>query len=135
MLAKIGLHCGKCSRAFKGMDWFISHDTISHGFSRQLINGVVNKWQFLFVFDDILRNFPVFSLNKTLCILEVIQKIFVDITNLDGKIALFNFQKDANSSQWFDIDNCVLHHLPFIKRKKNFITIILHLRKYKSEFQ
>ena len=28
-----------------------------------------------------------------------------------------------------------LHHLPLIKRKKNFITMILHLRKYKSEFQ
>ena len=75
MLAKIRLHCGKCSRAFKGMDCFISHDSISYGFSRQLINGVVNKWQFLFVFDDILRTFPVFSPNKTLCTLELIQKI------------------------------------------------------------
>ncbi len=28
-----------------------------------------------------------------------------------------------------------LHHLPFIKRKKNFIKIFLHLRKYKSDFQ
>ena len=63
----------------------------SHGFSGQLIRDVVSKCTDIFTVEDVLDNFPVFSVGDALQILEIMQEIFLDIPNLEEMLALFSF--------------------------------------------
>ena len=80
-------------------------DSTSHGFSRQLIDDVVKNCDCIFTVEDILSNFPVFSVGNALRILEVIQGLFQDIPNLEETLALFYFETNVDSSTWFKIED------------------------------
>ncbi len=53
--------------------------TLSHGFSVELIQDVVERCNEIFSVDDIISSFPVFALAHAIRILEVFQEIFDDI--------------------------------------------------------
>lgn len=56
----------------------------AHGFSLDLVDKLTENCHKLFTVNDILMNFPVFSVRHALKILEVIQDIFGDIDQLAG---------------------------------------------------
>ena len=74
----------------------------SHGFSEQLISDMVSKCSDIFTIEDVLSNFPVFSVGAALHILEILQEIFLDIPNLEKMLALFSFSLDFSllGSTW-----------------------------------
>ena len=51
-------------------------ESVSHGFSTQLIVDVVKNCHGIFTIEDILTNFPVFSVGNAIRVLEVIQELF-----------------------------------------------------------
>ena len=53
-------------------------ESLSHGFSMQLIEDITNNWETIFTVQDLTVNFPVFSVSNSLRILEVIQEVFMD---------------------------------------------------------
>ena len=57
--------------------------TLSHGFSVELIQDLVERCSEIFTVDDILCSFPVFAVVHAMRILEVFQEIFDDIPNHD----------------------------------------------------
>ena len=65
-------------------------ESVSHGFSTQLIVDVVKNCDGIFTIEDVLTNFPVFSVGNAIRILEVIQELFLDIPSLEDTLALFN---------------------------------------------
>lgn len=77
-------------------------NTSSHGFSEQLISDMVSKCSDIFTIEDVLSNFPVFSVGAALHILEILQEIFLDIPNLEKMLALFSFSLDFSllGSTW-----------------------------------
>lgn len=80
-------------------------NTSSHGFSEQLISYVVNKCTNIFTVEDVLGNFPVFSVGDALQILEIIQEIFLDIPNLEKMLALFSFSSGFSHHNWFHLED------------------------------
>ena len=65
-------------------------ESVSHGFSPQLISEVVNNCENIFTIEDVLTNFPVFSVRNAIRILEVIQELFLDIPSLEDTLTLFD---------------------------------------------
>ena len=53
-------------------------ESLSHGFSMQLIEDITNNCETIFTVQDLTVNFPVFSVSNSLRILEVIQEVFMD---------------------------------------------------------
>ena len=76
----------------------------SHGFSEHLILDVVSKCSDIFTIEDILSNFPVFSVGDALQILEIMQEIFLDIPNLEGTLAFFGFSSVFTHHSWFNLE-------------------------------
>ena len=67
-----------------GMPWSLTFDkTLSHGFSVELIQDLVERCSKIFTVKDILCSFPVFAVAHAMRILEVFQEIFDDIPNYD----------------------------------------------------
>ena len=58
-----------------------------HGFSRHLIEDVVRDFEKIFTCDDLLSDYPAFSMTNALKILEVIQEVFTDIPNCEESLA------------------------------------------------
>lgn len=54
-------------------------DISCHGFSDQLVQDVVANCRRLFTVDDILELCPIFAIVHALKVLELIQKLFLDI--------------------------------------------------------
>ena len=80
-------------------------NTSSHGFSEQLISDVVSKCSDIFTIEDVLSNFPVFSVGAALHILKILQEIFLDIPNLEEMLALFSFPLDFSHHTWFNLED------------------------------
>ena len=80
-------------------------NTSSHGFSEQLISDVVSKCTDIFTIEDVLGNFPVFSVGDALQILEIMQEIFLDIPNLEEMVALFSFSSGFSHRSWFNLED------------------------------
>ena len=57
--------------------------TLSHGFSVELIQDLVERCSEIFTVEDILCSFPVFAVVHAMRILEVFHEIFDDIPNND----------------------------------------------------
>ena len=79
--------------------------TSSHGFSEQLKSDVVSKCTDIFTVEDVLGNFPVFSVGDALQILEIMQEIFLDIPNLEEMLALFSFSSGFSHHSWFHLED------------------------------
>lgn len=82
-------------------------ESASHGFSRQLIDDIVTKCDSIFTIEDLLSDFPVFSVGNALKILEVIQELFLDIPSLEETLALFSFGSNVDSNAWFNLEDCI----------------------------
>ena len=82
-------------------------ESASHGFSRQLIDDVVTKCEGIFTIEDLLSDFPVFSVGNALKILEVIQELFLDIPSLEETLTLFSFGSNVDSNAWFNLEDCI----------------------------
>lgn len=80
-------------------------NTSSHGFSEQLISDVVSKCNDIFTVEDVLGNFPVFSVGDALQILEIMQEIFLDIPHLVEMLALFSFSSGFSHHSWFNLED------------------------------
>lgn len=80
-------------------------NTSSHGFSEQLISDMVSKCSDIFTIEDVLSNFPVFSVGAALHILEILQEIFLDIPSLEKMLALFSFSLDFSHHTWFNLED------------------------------
>ena len=78
-------------------------NTSSHCFSEQLINDVVSKCTDIFTVEDVLDNFPVFSVGDAFQILEIMQEIFLDIPNLEEMLASFSFSSSFSQYSWFNL--------------------------------
>lgn len=76
----------------------------SHGFSEQLMRDVVSKCSDIFSIEDVLSNFPVFSVGDALQILEIMQEIFLDIPNLEETLAFFSFSSGFSPQSWFNLE-------------------------------
>ena len=63
--------------------------TLSHGFSDELIQDLVERCSEIFSIEDIISPFPVFALVHAMRILEVFQEIFDDIPN-DGDVPILD---------------------------------------------
>jgi len=77
----------------------------SHGFSEQLISDVVSKCNDIFMVEDVLDNFPVFSVGDALQILEIMQEIVLDIPHLQEMLALFSFSSGFSHHTWFNLED------------------------------
>ena len=82
-------------------------ESASHGFSRQLIDDIVTKCDSIFTIEDLLSDFPVFSVGNALKILEVIQELFLDIPSLEETLTLFSFGSNVDSNAWFNLEDCI----------------------------
>ena len=86
-------------------------ESSSHGFSKELIEDIVKNCQHIFTVQDVMTNFPVFSLLNSLRVLEVVQEVFIDILNFEDTSALYNLnsnlhvQSNSSVSEWFDFNN------------------------------
>ena len=82
----------------------------SHDFSTELIEDIVKNGQNIFTVQDLMTNFPVFSISNTLRVLEVVQEEFMDIPNFEETLAMYNFhftlQRKSSVTKWFDF-NCL----------------------------
>lgn len=79
-------------------------ESLSHGFSMQLIEDITNNCETIFTVQDLTVNFPVFSFSNSLRILEVIQEVFMDSflnLHLVHEIATVNTRVHG----WFDFDH------------------------------
>ena len=83
----------------------------SHGFSMQLIEDIMSNCETIFTVQDLICNFPVFSISNSLRILEVIQEVFMDIPNLEETLTFMNLHSvpellNVNSRvhEWFDFN-------------------------------
>lgn len=63
--------------------------TVSHGFSVQLIQDIVQRCAEIFSIEDIISSFPVFAVGHAVGIIEVFQEIFGDIPNYDDILPLY----------------------------------------------
>ena len=86
-------------------------ESSSHGFSKELIEDIVKNCQHIFTVQDLISNFPVFSLLNSLRVSEVVQEVFMDIPNFEETSALYNLnsnlhvQRNSSVSEWFDFNN------------------------------
>ena len=80
----------------------------SHGFSEQLMIDVVRKCSNIFTIEDILSNFPVFSVGDALQISDIMQEIFLDIPNLEEKLAFFSFSSGFTHHSWCNLEEYTL---------------------------
>ena len=80
-------------------------NTSSHCFSEQLISDMVSKCSDIFTVEDVLTNFPVFSVGAALHILEILQEIFLDIPNLEEMLAIFSFSLYFSHHTWFNLED------------------------------
>ena len=83
----------------------------SHGFSMQLIEDITNNCETIFTVQDLICNFPVFSISNCLRILEVIQEVFMDIPDLEETLSFMNLHSvpevakvNSRVHEWFDFD-------------------------------
>jgi len=83
----------------------------SHGFSMQLIDDIKNNCETIFTVQDLMCNFPAFSIPNSLRILEVIQEVFMDIPNLGESLSFMNLHSvpevvkvNSRVHEWFDYD-------------------------------
>ena len=63
-----------------------------HGFSMELIEDITSNCETIFTVQDVISNFPVFSISNSLRILEVIQEVFMDIPNLEETLSFMNLR-------------------------------------------
>ena len=83
----------------------------SHGFSTELIEDIVKNCQNIFTVEDLMTNFPVFSISNALRVLEVVQEVFMDIPNIEETTVYnshFSLQRKSSVSEWFDFNNLEL---------------------------
>ena len=80
-------------------------ESASHGFSTQLIDDVVKNSDGIFTIEDVLTNFPVFSVGNAIRILEVIQELFLDIPSLEDTLALFNVESHFSYDTWVNLED------------------------------
>ena len=83
----------------------------SHGFSMELIEDITSNCETIFTVQDLISNFPVFSISNSLRVLEVIQEVFMDIPNLKENLSFMNLYSvpevlNVNSRvhEWFDFN-------------------------------
>ena len=83
----------------------------SHGFSMELIEDITSNCETIFTVQDLISNFPVFSISNSLRVLEVIQEAFMDIPNLKENLSFMNLYSvpevlNVNSRvhEWFDFN-------------------------------
>jgi hypothetical protein len=67
---------------------------LSHGFSTQLIEDIVNKCANLFTVSDILETCAIYSVGHALQILEIMQEVFLDIPNFDETISILSIDNN-----------------------------------------
>ena len=94
-----------------GVEGLSLNKSSRHGFSMQLMEDITRKCDTIFTVQDIICNFPVFSVSNSLRILELIQEVFMDIPNLEETLNFLNFHSvnevlNVNSRvhEWFDFD-------------------------------
>ena len=80
-------------------------ESASHGFSTQLIDDVVKNSDGIFTIEDVLTNYPVFSVANAIRILEVIQELFLDIPSLEDTLTLFNLESNFSHDTWFNFED------------------------------
>ena len=80
-------------------------ESASHGFSTQLIDDVVKNCNGIFTIEDVLTNYPVFSVGNAIRILEVIQELFLDIPSLEDTLALFTLESHFSPDTWFNFED------------------------------
>ena len=82
-------------------------DTSRHGFSIQLVEDITANCDTIFGINDIMANFAVYSLTNAQKILEVIQKIFLDIPNFDETMTLIGSENHPDTEShfnWWDFE-------------------------------
>lgn len=82
-------------------------ESVSHGFSPQLISEVVNNCETIFTIEDVLTNFPVFSVRNAIRILEVIQELFLDIPSLEDTLTLFDLGSTFDHVTWLNLEDMI----------------------------
>ena len=82
-------------------------ESVSHGFSPQLISEVVNNGENIFTTEDVLTNFPVFSVRNAIRILEVIQELFLDIPSLEDTLTLFDLGSTFDHVTWLTLEDMI----------------------------
>ena len=82
-------------------------ESVSHGFSPQLISEVVNNGENIFTTEDVLTNFPVFSVRNAIIILEVIQDLFLDIPSLEDTLTLFDLGSTFDHVTWLTLEDMI----------------------------
>ena len=82
-------------------------ESVSHGFSLQLISEVVNNCENIFTIEDVLTNFPVFSVRNAIRILEVIQELFLDIPSLEDTLTLFDLGSTFDHVTWLNLEDMI----------------------------
>ena len=73
-----------------GVEGLSLDKSLSHGFSMQLIEDITSKCDTIFTLQDIMCNFAVFSISNLLQILELIQEVFIDISNFEETLSFLN---------------------------------------------
>lgn len=88
----------------------------SHGFSMDLIEDITSNCETIFTVQDLICNFPVFSISSSLRILEVIQEVFMDIRNLEETFSFMNLHsvpelpnRNSRVHEWFDFNEMDLN--------------------------
>ena len=96
-------------RSDMGVEGLSLDKSLSHGFSMQLIEDITSKCDTIFTLQDIMCNFPVFSISNSLQILELIQEVFMDIPNFEETLSFFNLHSVhevpnvySRVHEWFD---------------------------------
>lgn len=82
----------------------------SHGFSVELIEDVCRNCEAIFSVEDLMNSFPVFSLLNGLKVLEVVQEIFMDISNFEETLAVYNLRSYLQVKPTIDVSfdfNCL----------------------------
>ena len=98
-------------RSDVGVEGLSLDKSSSHGVSMQLIEDITSNCETIFTVQDLICNFPVFTISNSLRILEVIQEVFMDIPNLEETLSFMNLHSvpevlNVNSRvpEWFDFD-------------------------------
>ena len=98
-------------RSDMGVEGLSLDKSFNHGFSMQLIEDITSKCDTIFTLQDIMCNFPVFSISNSLQILELIQEVFMDIPNFEETLSFLNLHSVhevpnvySRVHEWFDFD-------------------------------
>ena len=85
------------------------------GFSTQLNDDVLRNGESICTLEDLLIDYPVFSISNALKGLEVIQEVFNDISNFEESLALITqninrsfLQLEPDTNEWFDFESITL---------------------------